>query len=199
MVPRKGHGMRYASAVIGCLLLLLVPSATGVASAQQVVKAETFTARVVELTNAERAKAGLGPLRVSGQLTRSAQGYAEVLATGACFGHTCAPVPEMAERSERAGYLNWQALAENIAGGQRTPERVVADWMASPGHRQNILNGRYTELGVGVASGSGTYGIYWAQEFGTRQGGASAYQTPASDASDDGSEELGLAGVEDDA
>jgi uncharacterized protein YkwD len=129
---------------------------------------------VVELTNQERAKAGLGPLAISQQLTSAAQGYAEVLATSGCFAHTCGPVPDMVGRSERAGYHAWTTLGENIAAGQRSPEEVVKQWMDSPGHRTNILNPAFTEIGVGVANGKGPYGTYWAQEFGARGGAFAA-------------------------
>jgi uncharacterized protein YkwD len=130
------------------------------------------------LTNTERAKAGLGPLTLNSQLTQAAQRYSEVLASDACFAHTCGPVPDMIQRDAQAGYAGWSAVGENIAAGYPSPEDVVAGWMASPGHRANILNPDYRELGVGLASG-GKYGAYWAQEFGARPGVAA--QDPSED------------------
>ena len=57
--------------------------------------------------------------------------------------------------------MSYHAAGENIAYGQRTPREVVAAWMNSPGHRANILNASYTQIGVGyVASGN-----YWTQLF----------------------------------
>lgn len=125
--------------------------------------------QVIDLTNAERQRAGLAPLFYNPQLAQAAQGYASVLAGGSCWAHTCGPVPDFSQRIVNAGYSGWTALGENIAGGQPTPESVVAAWMASPGHRANILNPAFTEIGVGSAIG-GTYGIYWSQEFGARRG-----------------------------
>ena len=58
--------------------------------------------------------------------------------------------------------------AENIAAGQRTAAAVVSAWMNSTGHRKNILNCSNKAVGVGVSRGSGTYYIYWTQDFGTR-------------------------------
>jgi uncharacterized protein YkwD len=136
------------------------------------------TARVLELTNAERARAGLPPLALSTQLTEAAQQYSDVLATDACFAHTCGPVPEMTQRDAQAGYTGWTALGENIAAGYPSPEAVVSGWMASPGHRANILNPDYRELGVGLSSG-GKYGAYWTQEFGVRPGALA--DTPVDD------------------
>jgi uncharacterized protein YkwD len=135
-------------------------------------------ARVLELTNAERQKAGLGPLTVSAQLTDAAQNYSQVMATSDCFEHTCGPVPNFADRDGQAGYTGWTAIGENIAGGYPTPDAVVAGWMASPEHRSNILSPNFTEIGVGVVTGDGKFGTYWTQEFGARRSAADTAQAP---------------------
>jgi uncharacterized protein YkwD len=124
--------------------------------------------RVLELTNLERGNAGLGPLALSPQLNDAAQGYAQVLASGDCFSHTCGPVPDFGVRFREAGYTGWSGIAENIAAGYPTPEAVVAGWMSSAGHRQNILTPSFTEMGIGLVSSSGKFGTYWAQAFGSR-------------------------------
>jgi uncharacterized protein YkwD len=121
---------------------------------------------VVELTNIERARQGVAPLTANVLLNRAAQKYAQVLAPGPCFDHNCGPVPNFAQRITNEGYV-WSAAAENIAAGYQTPEAVVAGWMASSGHRNNIMNPLYRDIGVGVATGSGQYGIYWVQNFAT--------------------------------
>ena len=60
-------------------------------------------------------------------------------------------------------------MGENIAAGYRSPEAVVEGWMASTGHRENILSVRYTEIGVGVTLlPTGQFSAYWAQNFGVR-------------------------------
>ena len=127
-----------------------------------------FAERVVELTNAEREHAGLPPLELNAQLQDAAQAYSEVLASSGCFEHTCGPVPNFADRDGQAGYSDWTSLGENIAEGYPTPEAVVAGWMASPGHGANILSADFTEIGVGIAGGYGTFGTYWTEEFGSR-------------------------------
>jgi uncharacterized protein YkwD len=144
-----------------------------------------FVARVVELTNAERQEAGLAPLALNPQLGSAAQGYTQVLATTGCFEHTCGPVPDLAERDAQAGYIGWTTIGENIAAGYSTPEAVVAGWMASPGHRANILSSEFTEIGIGLVSGEGKFGTYWTQEFGTRPGASSSFaplSTPTDEA-----------------
>jgi uncharacterized protein YkwD len=129
-----------------------------------------FALRVLELTNAERQKNGLAPLAMNAQLNDAAQGYSQVLASSGCFEHTCGPVPDFADRAKQAGYTGWNALGENIAAGYPSAEAVVAGWMNSPGHRANILSPKFTEMGIGLVSGSGKFGTYWAQEFGARPG-----------------------------
>jgi uncharacterized protein YkwD len=123
---------------------------------------------VVRLTNAERTTAGLAPLQPNDSLMSAAQSYAAVLAPGACFEHTCPPVTALRDRFANAGYTDWSQIGENIAAGNTTPESVVEAWMRSPGHRENILEPNYQEIGVGVLNGDGKYRIYWVQEFGRR-------------------------------
>jgi uncharacterized protein YkwD len=70
----------------------------------------------------------------------------------------------LAVRANQFDY-SYLVIGENLAAGQRTPEHAMNDWMDSPGHRQNILDPRFVELGVGVRFG-GEFGTYWVQEFG---------------------------------
>jgi uncharacterized protein YkwD len=153
--------LRRALITFGALLLAL--QALPVAAAGQ----DVDVARVVELTNAERQRAGLPPLVFNPQLSDAAQSYSQVLAAGTCFEHTCGAVPNFADRLRQSGYAGWTTIAENIAAGYPSPDAVVAGWMASEGHRANMLSPSYTEIGVGVVTG-GRYGTYWTQEFGSR-------------------------------
>ena len=141
----------------------------------------SFAARVLELTNIERQNAGLAPLAMNSQLTDAAQNYSEVLASTGCFEHTCGPVPNFVDRDVQAGYTGWTALGENIAAGFTTPEAVVAGWMASPGHRANILSPKFTEIGIAMVAANDQFGTYWAQEFGTRPD-----ESPSADIEDAG-------------
>jgi uncharacterized protein YkwD len=154
-------------ALTSCLVLVPMLFSAAVASAEPANDSH-FVGRVLELTNVERQNAGLAPLNWNPQLQDAAQTYSEVLASSGCFAHTCGPVPNFADRDGQAGYSDWSSIGENIAAGYPTPEAVVAGWMASPGHRENILSPQFTELGVGVASGGDKFGTYWTEEFGTR-------------------------------
>jgi uncharacterized protein YkwD len=158
-------------AALGAALSLAHLPVAGLSASASAQSAPTV-ARVLELTNQERARAGLAPLALNPQLTQAAQSYSQVLASDACFDHTCGPVPDMAQRDAQVGYTGWSTLGENIAAGYPSAEAVVAGWMASPGHRENILNPQYTEIGIGNVSGTGKYGSYWTEEFGARGGDA---------------------------
>jgi uncharacterized protein YkwD len=111
-----------------------------------------ITNSIVDLTNVERSRAGVSPLRTEGRLMRAAQLQAEQMASLGRMDHVLrdGPYPEPQDRLAAAGY-KWRAYAENIAYGQRGPEDVTGSWMGSKGHRANMLNGAYTELGTGYA------------------------------------------------
>ena len=107
--------------------------------------------RVVQLTNAERAKKGLPPLQPNPNLMRAAQDYAAVLAPGPCFEHDCPPVPSPVARAANAGYANFVRLGENLAAGDDTPAAAVRAWMESPAPVQ------YPEAGVSGDRGGGEH------------------------------------------
>ncbi|GAA2741209.1 hypothetical protein GCM10009868_06490 [Terrabacter aerolatus] len=120
--------------------------------------------QVVDLVNAARSRAGCAPVSVNPALRSAAQGHSDDMAARDYFSHTSPDGSTFAGRIRSAGYLGG-AIAENIAAGQPSAESVMNAWMASPGHRANILNCAYRDIGVGHASG-GTYGSYWTQTFG---------------------------------
>ncbi|WP_342511723.1 CAP domain-containing protein [Sporosarcina sp. FSL K6-1522] len=115
---------------------------------------------VLDLTNAERQKAGLKPLQTDANLMKSARQKSADMASKNYFSHTSptygSPFDQM-----KANGVTYKAAAENIAMGQRTAEEVVKGWMASPGHRENILTPGYTHIGIGYDQN----GNYWTQQF----------------------------------
>lgn len=119
------------------------------------------TGEVVQLTNAARARAGCGPLRVDLRLTAAAQAHTSDMATRTYFSHTSRDGRTFDRRIRAAGYQG-SRVAENIARGFTTPSAVTQAWMRSPGHRANIVNCRLTAIGVGHDS----RGNYWTQDFG---------------------------------
>lgn len=120
--------------------------------------------------NAERQRAGASPLVASSGLDRAAQRHAEDMLTRHYFAHESPEGHTVAERAKAAGY-DWRAIGENIAEGQTSVAEVMSTWMHSPGHRRNILNPTYREMGAGLALGKsgGEYQVEWVQDFGTRK------------------------------
>ncbi len=117
---------------------------------------------VLDLTNRERQNAGLAPLRLNAKLARAARVHSENMARLERLDH----VLEGKGPSERLADVGYTSLGwgENCAAGQRTAADALASWMQSPGHRGNILNSSYTEVGVGIAA-SAAGGLYYTQVF----------------------------------
>ncbi|MGL5927789.1 MAG: CAP domain-containing protein [Dermatophilaceae bacterium] len=120
----------------------------------------------MRLVNAERAKAGCRALSVDERLVAAAQKHSEDQAAHSTMSHTSSDGRSMVDRLKAEGYP-YRSAGENVAAGQPDAASVMGSWMDSPGHRGNILNCGFTEIGVGVAKGGG-YGIYWTQNFGSR-------------------------------
>jgi hypothetical protein len=131
-----------------------------------------FESEVIELVNIERETRNLHPLSYNQELTVAARRHSQDMGDRNYFSHTT-PKPEEIKFNERitdAGY-NYQTCGENIAAGYATPEAVVDGWMNSDGHRENILDPDYCDIGVGYAAVNGSqYYHYWTQDFGRRAG-----------------------------
>lgn len=120
-----------------------------------------YVLRIVELVNEARAEAGLNPVILAADVTAAAQVRARETVTS--FSHTRPDGRSCFTALDEAG-VSYRGAGENIAWGQKTPEEVMNGWMNSEGHRANILNARFTTIGVGyhqTASGVN----YWTQMF----------------------------------
>ncbi|MGA8354261.1 MAG: CAP domain-containing protein [Solirubrobacteraceae bacterium] len=161
---------RAARAALQCDGADLIPSQENLA----VVRSAT-----VCLVNRERAAHGERPLIVNGRLNRAAQGHTEEMITQDYFSHYSPAGDTPGSRIRAAGYIYSSDLGyeigENIAWGTRylsTPRAIVEAWMASPAHRENILDARYRETGMGVVAavpasdGHGQPGATYTQDFG---------------------------------
>ncbi|MFC8454874.1 CAP domain-containing protein [Kitasatospora sp. NPDC057223] len=140
------------------------PSATAKASASASpgAKAATPAAAVLALVNEQRALAGCSPVTADARLDSLATAFSDDMAARGFFDHTDPDGHTPWDRAKAAGITNLGG--ENIARGQATPEAVMTAWMNSPGHRANILNCKFTTLGIGVHQGPG--GPWWTQDFG---------------------------------
>lgn len=126
------------------LALSLAPPDAGTPPAP--IDLHPIEARIVERTNAQRARYGLSPLSVDPQLVSSARRHAAWMTNSHSLTHTSQPV------------------GENIAMGQNSSAEVITAWMNSSGHRANILNPGYTRIGVACYTTPGGT-IYWCQQF----------------------------------
>lgn len=152
----------------GLLFLLCMGSigAVGQSTPPTRSKADSFEQEVIERTNTERAKQNLPPLKRQSNLSQAARWMAKDMAEKGYFDHTDRQGREISKRLPELGYTNWRGMGENIALGQKDAAAVVSGWMSSPGHRANILNPDFKEIGVGVAFQGRR--PYWVQDFGSR-------------------------------
>ncbi len=105
------------------------------------------------LINAERARAGEGALTVNPLLTRAAEAHSLDMAQRKFFEHRNPDGVEAEARIVQSGYPPLH-IGENLAWGETylsTPASVMKHWMESPGHKANILQGAYREIGIGLA------------------------------------------------
>lgn len=126
-------------------------------------------AQVVELVNAERAKVGLPPYKAVAELANAARYHSADMAADRYRDHytydrdatdTLVKVCIWTERVKKY-YPDYDLFTENVGNGTASPQIIMDAWMASSGHKANIL-GNYREIGVGYAS------LYWTQDFTTR-------------------------------
>ncbi|MFI0816406.1 CAP domain-containing protein [Streptomyces sp. NPDC021098] len=124
--------------------------------------ASSAEAQVVELVNDERAKVGCSPVKVNAKLTEAAEAHSEDMAEHSNMSHTGSDGSSPGDRITRAGY-SWSTYGENVAYGYGSAKSVMEGWMNSSGHKANILNCDFKEIGVGLSGADN----YWTQDFGT--------------------------------
>lgn len=121
----------------------------------------TYIQQVVKLVNIERAKYNLSPVTMDENVRKAAQLRAVEIQTS--FSHTRPNGTHFSTALKDTG-ATYRRTGENIAWGQKSPEEVVTGWMNSEGHRANILNSQFTNIGVGhIQNNNGVH--YWSQLF----------------------------------
>ena len=119
-----------------------------------------YEKEVVRLVNEIRGQYGLSPLKENWELSRVARYKSQDMHEKGYFSHTSPTYGSPFTMIKNFG-ITYKTAGENIAMGYGTPQEVVRGWMNSSGHRANILNGGFTQIGVGyVANGN-----YWTQMF----------------------------------
>ncbi|MFP7735687.1 CAP domain-containing protein [Priestia aryabhattai] len=128
---------------------------------EQTKDASQFEQKVVDLVNQEREKQGLKPLTLNKELSDVARIKSKDMMDKGYFDHNSPTYGSPFDMMKQFG-IEYTTAGENIAKGQQSPEDVMNAWMNSDGHRKNILNPDFTEIGVGYVKGDTTY---WTQQF----------------------------------
>ena len=155
--------------VVAALVLLVAAWAVAPALAQH-SDLGRIQKRLLDLVNQQRSLNAQRPLVLDQRLHRIAQAHAENMARLDFFDHQAPDGSQVADRAVRAGYP-WRLIGENLAAGPASESGVVYGWMIRPEHRENILVGDYTQLGVGYATpspeaGQTRFAHYWVAVFG---------------------------------
>jgi uncharacterized protein YkwD len=170
---------------LGVLALALAAFATaagpaGAGRSLSMVAANRIEAPTIAAINELRRRHGLRPLRLSTQLAASAAAQSEAMGEGGFFSHASPGGRDFSARIgsfyKRSGYASW-SVGENLlwAGAAVRPETVLEMWLRSPSHRRNLLDPRWTEIGLGAVEVPQAPGVYGgadvtivSADFGTR-------------------------------
>lgn len=130
----------------------------------------TEAAQMYALLNQTRCQNGLRPLAASPQLEAAAAAHTQDMVTHNFFSHSGSNGSSVLDRVQAQGYA-LTFVGENLAAGNSTPDATFQQWLNSPGHRDNMLNASFTEVGLAhIAQGGTTYGHYWSLVLGNRTG-----------------------------
>jgi uncharacterized protein YkwD len=150
------------------IVLATLPATDALADVERVrreVVERANTARARSRRCGSRAVGPAGPLRVSTALERAARLHARDMAARGAAAHTGSDGSQPGDRVTRTGY-RWRLVGENVAAGQTSAEQVVRDWLASPGHCENLMDPRFRETGVAfVVDTASVSAVYWVQVF----------------------------------
>ena len=182
MTRSNGHARRYALAAIAALGVLAAAPASASAACHHKyahpaqVSNATVKRTTLCLLNRQRKSHGRRALKPNRRLARAARKHARDMVERNYFSHTTPGGISFVDRIMRQDYVNpgegW-TLGENLAWGSyqlATPKSIVRSWMHSPGHRANILNPRFREIGVGVVRGAPEPGTESAATYATSFG-----------------------------
>jgi uncharacterized protein YkwD len=132
--------------------------------------------RVLELANQARSRprrcggeqfAAAPPLKLAPALTEAARKHSRDMAQRSTLSHEGADGSTPAMRVTRERYT-WRTVGENVASGPTTAEEVMQGWLDSPGHCENVMSPRFTEMGIAyTVDAKSESGVYWSQVFAT--------------------------------
>ncbi len=123
-----------------------------------------MVAQVAALVNAQRVRAGCRPVAVDARLNRAALRHSRDMGLRGYFDHVSPEGRSVGDRVTAEGYA-WSAVGENVAAGPESAAEAMRGWMASPGHRANVLDCAFTHMGLGVEGVDTSGGPHWTQVF----------------------------------
>ena len=184
MTRRNGHARHTALAAFAALgVLAAAPASASAGCANKYAHPSEVSNATVKratlcLLNKQRKAHGRRALKSNRRLARAARKHARDMVERKYFSHTSPGGVSFVDRIMRQDYVNpgegW-TLGENLAWGSyqlATPKSIVRSWMHSPGHRANILNSKFREIGIGVVTGAPVSGTEnaatYSTSFGTR-------------------------------
>ena len=158
------------SAGVHTVILTVTDDSGATGQDSTLVAVASYDDEVVRLVNVERSSSHLPPIKDEAHLVSAALRHSTDMANNMVdyISHTGTDGSTYDQRIGDAGYTGWTAIAENIAAGYSTPSAVIAGWMASSGHRANILSTNCREIGVSYVYAAAGYQHFWTQDFGAR-------------------------------
>lgn len=143
---------------------VFIPNTVLVTSAEEISRLER---QAFDILNEKRKENGLAPVEWSEEMAKVAREHSQNMAKFKFFSHVGQDGLMVSDRADALGYTRWKAIGENIAynRGYDNPAAFAAErWMLSPAHRENVLNRRWKDAGIGLAiAADGTY--YFTQVF----------------------------------
>ena len=125
---------------------------------ESTTEASGYEKELLNLVNNARKQQGLGEVKLSESLSNVARIKSEDMSKNNYFSHTSPTYGTPFEMLKKF-QISYKTAGENIARGQKNAQEVFNAWMNSEGHRKNILNGNFTQMGIGLHNG------YWTQIF----------------------------------
>lgn len=144
--------LRRVALTVYTIMLLLVNTFGGLIGIPQAMASSITPSNIIQLTNQQRASAGLNTLNTNSKLTAAAQAKANNMFQVQYWDHFGPNGESPWQFISQAGY-QYVYAGENLAKGFRSAEGVHEAWMASPSHRDNIMSGNYKDIGVAVVEG----------------------------------------------
>ena len=122
-----------------------------------------YQQETLNIVNKERTSRGLSSLKFNTELSKVATTKSQDMIDRGYFDHNSPTYGSPFDMMKKFG-ITYKSAGENIAMGQKTPQEVMTAWMNSDGHRKNILNSSFTEIGIGIAKDKNGR-LYWTQMF----------------------------------